>query len=65
MVTVVELMDQVLPGNDKRVVKPTQAALEEMGVAFHLGDAVERVERVGESHARHAAERRRARDATS
>jgi len=46
IVTVVELMDQVLPGNDKRVVKQTQAALEEMGVVFHLGDAVDRVERV-------------------
>lgn len=46
VVTVVELMEQVLPGNDKRVVKATQAALEELGVAFHLGDAVETVERV-------------------
>ena len=48
VVTVVELMEQVLPGNDKRVVKQTQAALEEMGVTFHLGDAVKRVERVGD-----------------
>ncbi len=47
-VTVVELMEQVLPGNDKRVVKATQAALEEMGVEFLLGDAVESVERVGD-----------------
>ncbi|MBU4555587.1 MAG: dihydrolipoyl dehydrogenase [Actinobacteria bacterium] len=46
-VTVVELMDQVLPGNDRRVVKLTQTKLEEMGVEFHLGDAVESVERVG------------------
>jgi len=38
-------MDQVLPGNDKRVVKLAQAKLEEMGVEFHLGDAVESVER--------------------
>jgi len=44
-VRVVELMDQVLPGNDKRVVKLAQAKLEEMGVEFHLGDAVESVER--------------------
>jgi len=44
-VRVVELMDQVLPGNDKRVVKLAQSKLEEMGVEFHLGDAVERVER--------------------
>jgi dihydrolipoamide dehydrogenase len=47
-VTVVELMEQVLPGNDKRVVKATQSALEEMGVEFLLGDAVESVERVGD-----------------
>lgn len=45
-VTVVELMEQVLPGNDKRVAKQTQTALEAMGVEFHLGDAVEQVERV-------------------
>lgn len=45
VVTVVELMDQVLPGNDRRVVKQAQAALEEMGVMFRLGDAVEAVER--------------------
>ncbi len=45
-VTVVELMEQVLPGNDKRVVKQAQLALEAMGVTFHLGDAVERVERL-------------------
>lgn len=45
LVTVVELTDQVLPGNDKRVVKLAQSALEELGVTFHLGDAVERVER--------------------
>jgi len=47
-VTVVELMEQVLPGNDRRVVKATQAALEEMGVEFFLGDAVQTVERDGE-----------------
>ncbi|NTW28303.1 MAG: dihydrolipoyl dehydrogenase [Coriobacteriia bacterium] len=44
-VTVVELMDQVLPGNDKRVVKLAQSRLEAMGVEFHLGDAVESVKR--------------------
>jgi len=42
-VTVVELMEQVLPGNDRRVVKATQGALEAMGVRFFLGDAVESV----------------------
>ncbi len=44
-VTVVELMEQVLPGNDKRVVRLAQTKLEEMGVEFHLGDAVDAVER--------------------
>ncbi len=44
-VTVVELMEQVLPGNDKRVVRLAQAKLEEMGVEFRLGDAVESVSR--------------------
>ena len=47
-VTVVELMEQILPGNDRRVVKATQASLEEMGVRFFLGDAVESVEQNGE-----------------
>ncbi|MBW6469518.1 MAG: dihydrolipoyl dehydrogenase [Coriobacteriia bacterium] len=47
-VTVVELMEQVLPGNDRRVVKATQSSLEEMGVRFHLGDAVESVEQHGD-----------------
>jgi dihydrolipoamide dehydrogenase len=47
-VTVVELMEQVLPGNDKRVVKQSKATLEELGIAFHLGDAVESIERVGD-----------------
>jgi dihydrolipoamide dehydrogenase len=46
-VTVVELMEQVLPGNDKRVVRLAQSALEEMGITFHLGDAVDGVERIG------------------
>lgn len=46
VVTVVEIMEQVLPGNDRRVVRQSQEALEELGVQFHLADAVERVERV-------------------
>ncbi len=45
-VVVVELMDQILPGNDRRVVRETQAALEGLGISFRLADAVERVERV-------------------
>ncbi len=47
-VTVVELMEQVLPGNDKRVVKLAKSALEELGITFYLGDAVESVERDGD-----------------
>ena len=47
-VTVVELMPQVLPGNDKRVARSAQAALEAAGVSVHVGDAVESVERIGE-----------------
>ncbi len=46
-VTVVELCEQVLPGNDRRVVRVVQQKLEEMGIGFHLADAVESVERIG------------------
>lgn len=46
-VTVVELTEQVLPGMDKRVARTVQSALEALGVSFHLGDAVERVEELG------------------
>lgn len=46
-VVVVELMEQVLPGNDKRVARLAQAKLEKLGVEFFLGDAVEAVERIG------------------
>jgi len=46
-VTVVELMEQVLPGNDRRVVRLAQERLEVLGVTFHLGDAVDRVEQDG------------------
>ncbi len=44
-VVVVELMDQLLPGNDKRVARAMQASLAEKGVEFYIGDAVESVER--------------------
>ncbi|MBS3956162.1 MAG: dihydrolipoyl dehydrogenase [Clostridiales bacterium] len=47
-VTVVELMEQVLPGTDRRVVKAIQAAIEEMGVRFFLGNAVESVAQEGD-----------------
>lgn len=53
-VRVVELAEQVLPGNDKRVVRLAQSSLESMGVEFHLGDSVEEVQRGddGRMHAR-------------
>lgn len=38
-VHVVELTPSVLPGNDKRVQRAAQEALERMGVVFHLGQA--------------------------
>ncbi|TLM80100.1 MAG: dihydrolipoyl dehydrogenase [Actinobacteria bacterium] len=47
-VTVVELMDQVLPGNDRRVARAAQEALEALGVEFRLADAVEKVDRLDE-----------------
>jgi dihydrolipoamide dehydrogenase len=51
-VTVVELTEHVLPGNDRRVVKAVQSHLEEMGIRFYMGDAVEGVERrSGRMHA--------------
>lgn len=46
-VTVVELVDQVLPGNDKRVAKSMQSALEQMGVVFHIGNSADSVEQAG------------------
>ncbi len=47
-VRLVELMEQVLPGNDRRVVKAVETALKEMGVRFYLGNVVEAVEQVGD-----------------
>ena len=42
-----------------------QAELEEMGIAFHIGDAVESVERAGDRMRSDAQERRHASRATS
>jgi len=47
-VHVVELTPAVLPGNDKRVQREVQKALEALGVVFHLGVAVDSVAQVGE-----------------
>jgi dihydrolipoamide dehydrogenase len=47
-VHVVELTPAVLPGNERRVQRAAQEALEGMGVAFHLGTKTSSVEQVGE-----------------
>jgi len=46
-VDVVELTPSVMPGNDKRVQREAQKALEAHGVRFHLGTAAQKVEQVG------------------
>ena len=47
-VHVVELTPSVLPGNDKRVQRAAQEALERMGVVFHLGHAADSIGQFGE-----------------
>lgn len=47
-VHVIELTPAVLPGNDKRVQREVQKALEALGVVFHLGVSCESVTAVGE-----------------
>ncbi len=47
-VHVVELTPAVLPGNDKRVQREVQKALEALGVIFRLGVAVDSVAQSGE-----------------
>lgn len=47
-VHVVELTPAVLPGNDKRVQRAAQDALEKMGVVFHLGQAATSVGQFGD-----------------
>lgn len=47
-VHVVELTPAVLPGNDKRVQREAQKALEALGVVFHLGVCCESVAQLGE-----------------
>lgn len=48
-VHVVELTPAVLPGNDRRVQKAAQAALEAMGVVFHLGTKADTVAQYDET----------------
>jgi len=47
-VHVVELMPDVLPGNDRRVQKAAQEALERMGVIFHLGMSADAIAQYGD-----------------
>lgn len=47
-VHVVELMPTVLPGNDKRVTRLAQDALEKMGVQFYLGHKADTVDEFGD-----------------
>ena len=47
-VTVVELMPTIMPGNDKRVTKTLQKALEGLGIEFRLGQKVDTIEQVGD-----------------
>ncbi len=48
-VDVIELTPSVLPGNDKRVQKSVQIALEGLGVRFHLGTKADTVAQYGET----------------
>ena len=48
-VHVVELTPTVLPGNDKRVQKSAQAALEALGVTFYLGTKADVVAQYGDT----------------
>lgn len=48
-VHVIELTPAVLPGNDKRVQKAAQAALEALGVRFYLGTKADTVEQFGDT----------------
>ncbi len=43
-ITVVEMMDQLMPGADPDLVKPLKQHLEKQGVSFHLNTKVEGVE---------------------
>jgi dihydrolipoamide dehydrogenase len=47
-VTVVEMLDQLIPGADKDVVKPLQKRIEKRYEAIHLGTRVESVEATDE-----------------
>ena len=59
-VTVVELLDQLIPGADHDLVKPLHKRIEKRYEAIHLGTRVEEVRR-DRRRARHALRRRRAR----
>ena len=60
-VTVVEMLDQLLPGEDQRVGRTLQQAFKKAGIAVHVKTAVEAAE-AGAKRRRDAAPRRRRRD---
>jgi len=43
-VTIVEMLDQLLPGQDARIARTLQASFKKRGIAFHLGTKVERLD---------------------
>lgn len=46
-VTIVEMMDQLLPGESQRAARTVQQAFRRAGVAVHLGTTLERAEALG------------------
>ncbi|AKS42971.1 dihydrolipoyl dehydrogenase [Wenzhouxiangella marina] len=54
-VTVVELMDQLMPGADADLVKPLQQHMQKLGVEFHLETKVEQVEATEQALVAHLA----------
>ena len=64
-VTVVELMDQIIPGADKDIVTPLQKRIEKRYEAIHLKTKVTKVEAGPDGLDRHLRGRRRRRPRTS
>ena len=48
-VTVVEMLDQLLPGEDKRVGRTLQQAFKKAGIEVHVKTAVEAVDEAGDA----------------
>lgn len=43
-VTIVEMLEQLLPGQDARIARTLQASFKKRGITFHLGTQVERLD---------------------